>query len=48
MFRRYAISNSQDKREALRRQHEFLTSGKSRTNLIELRPEDSDKTRTIK
>jgi integrase len=39
MFRRYAISSSQDKREALRRQNEFLASAPSKTNLIELCPE---------
>jgi integrase len=47
MFRRYAISSSQDKREALRRQHEFLASSTSKTNLVDLHREDSDKTRTV-
>jgi integrase len=46
MFRRYAISSTRDKREALRRQREFLAGEPSKTNLIKLRPEDSDKTRT--
>jgi integrase len=47
MFRRYAISSPGDKREALRRQHEFLASEPSKNKVIELRPEGSDRTRTI-
>jgi integrase len=46
MFQRYAISSSLDKREALRRQHEFLASSTSRTNLVKLCPEESHKTST--
>jgi integrase len=47
MFRRYNVTSPDDKREALRRQREYLAGLKSETKVTDLQPADSDKTRTI-
>ncbi len=51
MFRRYSITTSEDKREALRRQREYLKAQPKKSNVAQFRSPaepDSDKTRTIR